>query len=60
MLRVYKWIAIPRNVVTLLSSLMRIWKTRLQILKDGGKNISRWIDIMCGALQGNSYYPSGF
>ena len=37
MLRVYKWIGIPDNVITLLSSIMRKWKTRLEIWKDGKK-----------------------
>ena len=37
MLRVYKWIGIPGNVMTLLISLLRKWKTRLEIWKDGGK-----------------------
>ena len=60
MLRVYKQIGIPANVITLLSSLMRKWKTRLEIWKDGRKNITRWIDIMCGFLQGDSYLPVGF
>ena len=29
--RVYKWVGIPGNVIILLSSLMRRWKTRLDI-----------------------------
>ena len=60
MLRVYKQIGIPANVIALLSSLMRKWKTRLEIWKDGRKNITRWIDIMRGFLQGDSYLPVGF
>ena len=60
MLRVYKWTGIPDNVITLLSSLMRKWKTRLEIWKDGEKSIDRWINIMCGCLQGDSYSLVGF
>ena len=60
MLRVCKWIGIPDNVIAMLSSIMRKWKTRLEILKDGEKSISRWIDIMCGFLQDDSYSPIGF
>ena len=60
MLRVYTWIGIPDNVITLLSLLMKKWKTRLEIWKDGRKSISRWTDIMCGFLQGDSYSPVGF
>ena len=50
MLRVYKWIGIPDNVIKLLSSVMRKWKTRLEIWEDGKKGISRWTDIMFGFL----------
>ena len=60
MLRVYKWIGILDNVITLLSLIMRKWKITLGIWKDGEKSISRWIDIMCHFLQGNSYSPVGF
>ena len=59
-LRVYKWIGIPDNVITLISSLMRKWKTRLEFWKDGRKGISRWINTMCGFLQGDSYSLVGF
>ena len=60
LLRVYKWIGIPDNVITLLSSLMRKWKTRQEIWKDGKKSIGRWIDIMCSFFQVDSYSPFGF
>ena len=39
-LRVYKWTGILGNIITLLSSLMRKWKTRLEIWKDR-KNLQR-------------------
>ena len=39
---------------------MRYWKTRLEIWNEGEKKESRWIDIMCGFLQGDSYSPVGF
>ena len=60
MLRVYQWIGIPREVVQLILVLMEKWKTRLEIWNNGEKIISRWIDIMCGFLQGDSYLPVGF
>ena len=60
MLRVYQWIGIPREVVQLILVLMEKWKTRLEIWTNGKKTISRWIDIMCGFLQGDSYSPIGF
>ena len=39
-LRVYTWIGIPTNVITLLRELMRKWKTRIEIWNDSGKKIS--------------------
>ena len=60
MLRVCKWTGIPDNVITRLISIMRKWKTSLEIWKDGEKSISRCIDKMCGFLQGDSYSPVGF
>ena len=60
MLRVYKWIGVLDNVITLLSSIKRKWKTRLEVSKDGKKSIRRWIDIICGFLQSDSYSPVGF
>ena len=60
MLRVYTWTGIPKNVITLMRELMRKWKTRLEIWNDGEKKISRWINVSCGFLQGDSYSPVGF
>ena len=60
MLRVYQWIGIPQEVIKLLSRLMHLWKTRLEISNKGEKQISRWINISCGFLQGDSYSPVGF
>ena len=39
---------------------MRYWKTWLEIWNEGEKKVSRWINIMCGFLQGDSYSPVGF
>ena len=60
MLRVYRWIGIPQQVIKLISNLMQLWKTRLEIWSKGEKMISRWINISCGFLQGESYSPAGF
>ena len=60
MLRVYHWIGIPTEVITLISQLMEKWKTRLEIWSRGEKLTSRWIHISCGFLQGDSYLPVGF
>ena len=61
MLRVYEWIGIPKEVIKLICQLMSKWKTRLEIWNEGEKvTISRWIEIQCGFLQGDSYSPVGF
>ena len=60
MVRVYEWIGIPTAVISLLREPMNKWKTRLEFWTDGEKCVSRWIDIKCGFLQGDSYLPVGF
>lgn len=60
MIRVYEWIGIPREVIKLLTDLMQKWKTRLEIWNGSEKLTSRWIRILCGFLQGDSYSPVGF
>ena len=59
MLRVYKWIGIPDEVIELISNLMELRKTRFEIWSKGEKMTSRWIKISCGFLQGDSYSPVG-
>ena len=39
---------------------MELWKTRLEIWSKGENMTSRWINISCGFLQGDSYSPVGF
>ena len=60
MIRVYEWIGIPKQLMQLIEQLMSKWKTRLEVWNDGEKMMSRWIDISCGFLQGDSYSPVGF
>ena len=60
MLRVYSWMGLLANVISLLRQLMRSWKTRLEIWSEGERKVSRWIKIVCGFLQGDSYSPVGF
>ena len=60
MIRVYDWIRIPRNVIRLIVDLMGKWKTRLEIWNGSEKMTSRWIRILCGFLQGDSYSLVGF
>ena len=45
MLRVYQWIGIPAKVIRLISKLIDLWKTRLQIWTKSKKMRSRWISI---------------
>ena len=60
MIKVYEWIGIPRSVIKLIKELMRKWKARLEIWNYGAKMTSRWIQILYGFLQGDSYSPVGF
>ena len=60
MIRVYDWIRIPRNVIRLIVDLMSKWKTLLEIWNGSEKMTSRWIRILCGFLQGDSYSSVGF
>ena len=60
MLREYKRIGIPDEVIKLISNLMELWKTRLEIWDKAEKTTSRWINRSCGFLQGDSYSPVGF
>ena len=55
MLRVYEWIGIPKEVIELIYQLMSKWKNKLEIWNEREKVISRWIEILCGFLQGDSY-----
>ena len=41
MLRVYRWVGIPDEVIKLISNLMELWKTRLEICNKGEKMASR-------------------
>ena len=51
---------LPANMISLLRQLMSYWKTRLEIWNEGLKKVSRWNDVMCDFLQGDSYSPVGF
>ena len=53
MLSVYRWVGIPDEVLRLISDLMELWKTRLEIWSKGEKMTGRWINRACGFLQGD-------
>jgi len=60
MIRVYRWMGVPDNVCRVLERLMKLWRTKLEVFVDGQKQTSRWIEILKGFLQGDSYSPVGF
>ena len=60
MLRVYEWMGIPASILNVLNKLMSGWKTRLELNEGGKLQVSRWIKISKGFLQGDSYSPVGF
>ena len=60
MIRVHEWIRIPRSAIKLIKELMRKWKTRLEIWRDGEKMTNPWMQILRGFLQGDSYSAVGF
>ena len=60
MLRLYKWVGVPDEVIELISNLMKLRKTRFEIWNKGEKMKSRWIYISSGLLQGDSYSPVEF
>ena len=60
MVRVYRWMGIPEKVVNVLIKLMRGWKTRLEVTTGDEVKINRWINILKGFLQDDSYSPVGF
>ena len=55
----YEWICIPNKVIGLIYHLMSKWKIQLEICNEGEKVTSRWIEILRGFLQGDSYSPVG-
>ena len=60
MLRVYEWMGIPASILNVLNKLMSGWKSRLELNEGGKLQVSRWIKISKGFLQGDSYSPVGF
>ena len=49
---------VPDDICRLSETLMKKWKTRLEVCTKGEKKISRWIST--GFLQGDSLSPVGF
>ena len=59
MLRVHEWMDIPASIFNVLNKLMSGWTTRLELNEGGKLQVSRWIKISKGILQGDSYSPVG-
>ena len=59
-LKVIVWMGFPENVRNVMKIIMGKWKTRLEIMNNGKKIVSREIDFKCGFLQGDSLSPVGF
>jgi hypothetical protein len=60
MMRIYEWICIRKNVYKVISELMNRWSTRLEVVIEGNKQVSRWINTKRGFLRGDSYSPIGY
>ena len=60
MLRVYKWIGIPDEVIKLVLNLVELRKTKLEVWSKGEEMTSRWINISCGFIEGDSYSSVAF
>ena len=50
MSKVYRWIGVPDDISRLIETLMKKWKTRLEVWTKGEKKISRGISIWTGFL----------
>ena len=60
MIRVFTYMGYPSNLINVLKQLMDWWKTKLEVNDGGEIKPSRWIRILKGFLQGDSYSPVGF
>ena len=55
--KVYTWMGYPKRVVKIIGTMIRKWRTKLEVSRDRKKEISRWIAIKCGFLQEDSFSP---
>ena len=60
MIRVYRWMKVPENVINVITKLMEGWKTKLEVMENGKTVTSRMINFKKGFLQGDNYSPVGF
>ena len=51
---------VSKKLINVLKQLMDGWKTRLEVNDGGEIKTSRWVRILKGFLQGDSYLPVGF
>jgi hypothetical protein len=59
-IRCFKMCQIDEKVIHILEQLHRIWKTRLELWKEGKIVKSEPIKFKCGFFQGDSFSPVGF
>ena len=60
MIRVFTWMGYSSKLINVLKQLMDGWKIKLEVNEGGETKTSRWIRILKGFLQGDSYSPVGF
>ena len=60
MIRVFTWMRYSSKLINVLKQLMDGWKTKLEVNDGGEIKTSRWIRILKGFLQDDSYLPAGF
>ena len=60
MVRVFTWMGYSSKLINVLKQLMDGWKTKVEVNDSGEITTSRWIRILKGFLQGDSYSPVGF
>ena len=60
MIRVYRWMKVPENVINVITKLMEGWKTKLEVTENGKTVTSRIMNFKKVFLQGDSYSPVGF
>ena len=60
MVRIFTWMGYPSKLINVLKQLMDGWKTKLEVNDGGEIKTSRWIRILKGFLEGDSYLPVGF
>jgi hypothetical protein len=59
-IRCFEICQIDKHVINILQQLQSIWRTRLEVQRNGGTDKSTWIKFKRGFFQGDSLSPIGF